>query len=188
MHLTDIVVRRRLIQRLRLLIESSAEYPEPTPEELRSYFEARAGELIRPARVRFVHRYFSREHAEEATRALEALRGAGPEAGSQLADAFLLPPEQPPQSQRELAGRFGADFAEGIFDIQPGAWAGLVPSAYGQHLVYVVERSEAEPLRFEEVRDKMRYGLLAERGEAALAGAIERLREGVDVQVDLPAS
>jgi len=188
MHLTDIVVRRRLIQRMRLLIESSAEHPEPTLEELRSYFEARSAELIRPARVRFVHRYFSREHEEEAIRALETLRGAGPDAGGELADAFLLPPEQPPQSQRELAGRFGADFAAGVFEVEAGAWAGLVPSAYGQHLVYVVERSEAEPLRFEEVRDKMRYGLLAQRGEAALAEAIERLREGVEVQVEPPTS
>jgi len=188
MHLTDIVVRRRLIQRMRLLIESSAEQPEPTAEELLAYFEAHSSELIRPARVRFVHRYFSREHAKEAGLALEALRGAGPEAGSELAEAFLLPPEQPPQSQRELAGRFGADFAAGVFEIEPGAWAGLVASAYGQHLVYVLERSEAEPLRFEEVRDKMRYGLLAERGEAALAAALSRLREGVEVRVESPGS
>ena len=186
MHLTDIVVRRRLIQRMRLLIESSAEHPEPKLEELQRYFEARSPELIRPARVRFVHRYFSREHEREAELALEALRESGPEAGSDLADAFLLPPEQPPQSERELAGRFGADFAAGVFEIEPGAWAGLVPSAYGHHLVYVMERSEAEPLRFEEVRDKMRYGVLAERGEAALASAVERLREGVEVRVESP--
>ena len=103
MHLTDIVVRRRLIQRIRLLIESAAEHPEPSSEELRAYFDARSDELIRPARVRFVHRYFSREHEQDARGALASLGGAGPEAGSDLADAFLHPPAQPPQSSRERA-------------------------------------------------------------------------------------
>jgi hypothetical protein len=51
----------------------------------------------------------------------------------------------------------------------------------------VRERSEEEPLDFEAVRDKMRYGVLAERGEAALAEAIAALREGVEVRVEPPA-
>jgi len=187
MHLTDIVVRRRLIQRIRLLIESAAEYPEPGRDELRAYYDARSDELIRPARVRFVHRYFSREHEQDALKALSSLGAAGPEAGGDLADAFLHPPEQPPQSRRELASRFGAAFADGVFALEAGEWAGPVPSAYGQHLVYVRERSEEEPLEFEAVRDKMRYGVLAERGEIALAEAIAALREGVEVRVEPPA-
>ena len=63
-----------------------------------------------------------------------------------------------------------------------------MPSAYGQHLVYIRERSEEEPLAFEAVKDKMRYGVLAERGEAALADVVARLREGVEVRVEPPAS
>ena len=183
MHLTDIVVRRRLVQRMRLWIESQAAQPEPTEEELRAYFAERTSELVRPARVRIVHRYFSREHAARSEAALAKLAGAGPDAGGDLAEAFLHPPEQPPQSERELANRFGADFARGVFELEVGRWAGPVPSAYGVHLVFVKERSEQEPLTFEEVRDQMRYGLLADRGAAALAEVLAQLREGVDIDV-----
>ena len=186
MHLTDIVVRRRLVQRMRLLIESRAAEPEPSEEELRAYFAERREELFRPARVRIVHRYFTREHEAAARDALAGLEGQGPDAGRDLADAFLHPPEQPPQSERELANRFGAEFASGVFALPTGRWSGPVPTAYGVHLVYVVERSEQEPLGFDEVRDQMRYGLLAERGEAALEDVLARLREGVEVRIERP--
>ena len=51
-----------------------------------------------------------------------------------------------------------------------------------------VERSEQEPLTFEEVRDQMRYGLLADRGDAALADVLAKLREGVEVKIEQPES
>jgi hypothetical protein len=188
MHLTDIVVRRRLVQRMRLLIESRAAHPEPSEQELRAYFAERSHELTRPARVRIVHRYFTREHVPRATAALAELAGEGPEAGGDLADAFLHPPEQPPQSERELANRFGAEFATGVFALPAGSWGGPVSSAYGVHLVYVKERTEEELLTFEEVRDQMRYGLLAERGADALADVLAKLREGVEVEIERPTS
>ncbi len=188
MHLTDIVVRRRLVQRMRLLIESRAADPEPTEAELQAYFAERSHELLRPARVRIVHRYFTREHSGRAIAALAALGGRGPDAGGDLADAFLHPPEQPPQSQRELANRFGAEFATGVFALEPGSWGGPVSSAYGVHLVFVKERSEEERLTFDEVRDQMRYSLLADRGAKALADIAVKLREGVEIRIERPAS
>ena len=137
--------------------------------------------------MQIVHRYFARENAERVAAVLARIQGQGPEAGRDEADAFLHPPEQPPQSQRELMNRFGADFAEGVFALPAAAWGGPVPSAYGVHLVYVRERTEEEPLTFEEVRDQMRYGLLADRGAAALADVLATLREGVDIQIERPA-
>jgi hypothetical protein len=184
MHLTDIVVRRRLIQRVRLLIESSAAEPAPTEAELRAHFAARADELIRPERVRLVHRFFARGHEEQAARATAELAGKGPEDAGSVGEAFLHPSEQPLQSHRELANRFGSEFAAGVFGLEPGRWSGPVPSAYGSHAVFVRERIPAEPLAFEEVRDQMRYGVLAEKGAAALARTLERLREGVEVRIE----
>ncbi len=184
MHLTDIVVRRRLIQRMRLLIESSAGEPPPTEDELRRHFTQRQGELVRHARARFVQRFFSRERAAEARAAVARLADAGPEAADGLGEAFLHPVEQPPQSQQEIASRFGAEFARGVFALTPGRWSGPVPSAYGVHLVYVRELREQVPLEFEEVREQMRYGVLAQRGAQALAEAIAELREGVEVYIE----
>jgi hypothetical protein len=204
MHRRDLVVRRRLIQRMRLLLESRVE--EPSESELRAYFEAQAPELLRPARLRLTQIFFTEPHADAAARALDGLtsRGldpaaalgsgsapgpgeaAGPEEG--LGDPFLHASAQPPQSEQELARRFGAEFAHAVFGLETGRWWGPVASAYGVHLVWIHERSAPELPPFEEVRAKLRYGLLAERGAEAVAAALAELRRGVEVRVESPST
>jgi hypothetical protein len=63
-----------------------------------------------------------------------------------------------------------------------------VASAYGVHLVWIHERSAPELPPFEEVRAKLRYGLLAERGAEAVAAALAELRRGVEVRVESPST
>jgi hypothetical protein len=198
MHRSDLVVRRRLIQRVRLLLESRAE--EPSDSELRAYFEAQAEELLRPARLRLTQIFFTQQHADAAARALEGLTsrgldpaaalgsGSAPGPGEALGDPFLHASAQPPQSEQELARRFGAEFARAVFGLETGRWWGPVASAYGVHLVWIHERSAPELPPFEEVRAKLRYGLLAERGAEAVAAALAELRRGVEVRVESPST
>ena len=192
MHRSDLVVRRRLIQRMRLLIESRVE--EPSDSDLRAYFETQAPELLRPARIRLTQIFFKEERADAAARALEGLAKGGLDpAGpltpaAALGDPFLHTSAQPPQSEQELARRFGADFARAVFGLETGRWWGPVASAYGVHLVWIHDRSAPELPSFEEVREKLRYGLLAERGAAAVAVALAELRRGVEVQVGSPGT
>lgn len=204
MHRSDLVVRRRLIQRMRLLIESRAE--EPSDSELRAYFEAQAPALLRPARLRLSQIFFTQQHADTAARALEELNSGGldpaaalgtgsapgpgeaPGPEQALGDPFLHASAQPPQSEQELARRFGGEFAYAVFGLETGRWWGPVASAYGVHLVWIHERSAPELPSFEEVRAKLRYGLLAERGAEAVAAALAELRRGVEVRVESPST
>jgi hypothetical protein len=218
MHRSDLVVRRRLIQRMRLLLESRVEEPsdselrqrmrlllesrveEPSDSELRAYFEAQAEELLRPARLRLTQIFFTQQHADTAARALEGLTsrgldpatalgpGGAPGPVGALGDPFLHASAQPPQSEQELARRFGAEFARAVFALDTGRWSGPVASAYGVHLVWIHERSAPELPPFEEVRAKLRYGLLAERGAEAVAAALAELRRGVEVRVESPST
>jgi hypothetical protein len=198
MHRSDLVVRRRLIQRMRLLLESRVE--EPSDSELRAYFEAQAEELLRPARLRLTQIFFTQQHADTAARALEGLTsrgldpatalgpGGAPGPVGALGDPFLHASAQPPQSEQELARRFGAEFARAVFALDTGRWSGPVASAYGVHLVWIHERSAPVLPPFEEVRAKLRYGLLAERGAEAVAAALAELRRGVEVRVESPST
>jgi PPIC-type PPIASE domain len=181
----DVVVRRRLVERMRLAIETAAYEPEPDEAELRAFYRENADRYRSPARVRLTQVFFERGHAPAARVALERLvaAGAGPDAADGLGDPFLQSAHQPLQSRSELAGQFGDDFAEAVFTLHPGVWNGPVASTYGVHLVLVQERVEEEPLPFESVRERVRYGVLARRGERALADALGALRRGVEVQV-----
>ena len=182
---SDPVVRRRLVQRMRLLIEARALALEPAEPELRERYTRDLALHTRPARVRMKQLYFEAAHATQATQLRERLaaEGAGAAAPSAEGEPFLHPPEQPLQSERELGQRFGPDFALAVFGLEKGVWSGPLPSAYGVHLVWVHERLPEEPLPFESVREPVRYALLAERREQALARALEVLRERTRVLV-----
>jgi hypothetical protein len=178
-------VRRRLVQRMRLAIETSADEPEPDEAELRAFYREHADRYRSPARVRLTQVFFERGHARAARAAHERLvaAGAGPDAADGLGDPFLQSTHQPLQSKSELAGQFGDDFADTVFTLHPGVWNGPVASSYGVHLVWVQERVEAQPLPFESARERVRYGVLAQRGQRALADALGALRRGVQVEV-----
>jgi hypothetical protein len=171
----DPVVRRRLVQRMRLAIESSALDPEPAEEELRRAYEADPARYTRKARVRLHQIYF--KQASGASAARESLSPDGPQQGLAIGDPFLHAVTQPLQSHRELAQRFGAEFADAVFVLEPQRWSPPIASAYGSHLVWVEEKTEAALAPFEEVRDRVRYALLAARREQALADALAQLRE-----------
>ena len=107
-----------------------------------------------------------------------------PSAALQLGEPFLHGAEQPLQTSDELAGRFGAPFAEGVFAAPPGAWSGPIRSAYGVHLVFVHEREAPRALGFEEVRDSLRHAVIAERRRAALERGLRALREEIPVVIE----
>ena len=183
---SDPLVHRRLVQRMRLTLEAQALAPEPTEAELRAWYAAHPERFEEPARTRFVQLYFAREHAD-AARALQrklAAQGAGPDAPDARGEPFLHPAAQPPLSDSELALRFGAEFADGLAAVPAGAWQGPIASAYGHHLVFVVERMPAGLAPFDEVRETVRLGFLAERRERVLEQELSRMRAGVEVIVE----
>ncbi len=177
---SDPVVRRRLVQRMRLVLEARALAAEPSEAELRARYEADAARFALPARTRFAQLYFAREHAAaaQAVKARLQTEQAPPEAAGAQGEPFLHPALQPPQSEAELAGRFGVDFARAVTGLPPGAWEGPVESAYGHHLVYVYERTPAGRAPYESVRSQLRLGMQAERRARILEAELARLRAG----------
>jgi hypothetical protein len=187
---SDPIVRRRLVQRMRLELEAAGQGPEPAEAELRQRYEADAARYQLPARTRFAQLFFAKAHDAQARDALAALRAenAAPADAAARGEPFLHPVAQPPQGDRELAARFGREFAEALAVLPAGSWQGPVPSAYGQHLVYIEERTAAGQAPFEAVRDQLRLSVLAERRARALAQELAKLRDGVPVEIEPQAA
>lgn len=187
---SDPLVRRRLVQRMRLLLEATALAREPSEAELRARYEADGSRAEQPSRTRFAQLYFARGHAQRARERLARLRAqqTSPEDAVMQGEPFLHPFQQPAQADAELAARFGREFADALRALPAGAWQGPVPSAYGQHLVYIQERTPAGRASFESVRESLRLEWLAERRARALEAELARLREGVEVVVESQAA
>jgi parvulin-like peptidyl-prolyl isomerase len=183
---SDPVVRRRLVQLARMQLELADPGPDPDEAELRARYEADAARYQQPGRTRFAQLYFARGHEAQAQETLARLRAAStpPADAASSGEPFLHPFEQPPQGDAELASRFGREFAQALAALPERSWQGPVPSAYGQHLVYVEERTAAGQAPFESVREPVRLSILAERRARSLERELARLREGVEVVIE----
>ena len=166
----DLVVRRRLIQRMRLQAWGRADAREPSEAELREVFARHRARLAEPSRVRLSHVYLSRDRRGERVAAdARALRDRlpGPAQAPALGDPFLLGAHFPALNERELAARFGPGFAATALALEPGRWSEPIASSYGLHLVWVHERTPGGEARFEAVRPALReLARLERRAEA----------------------
>jgi hypothetical protein len=179
----DLVVRRRLAERMRLAITSPLARAHPEEAALAALLERDAERLRRPALVQLSHVFLSRDRrgarlAGDADAELARLRReqTPPEQAIERGDPFLVPARLPLSSARALGARLGPRFAEGAMAAPEGEWSGPVPSAYGLHLVWVHRRVEARDPSLEEVRSELLATWRAEQEERRLREALDTLR------------
>jgi hypothetical protein len=175
----DVVVRRRLIQKMQLLLESTETPPAPTDAELQAYLDAHASRYASPPRVSFTHVFVSTQRAgDRAGGEIEALRtqlegGADP---ATLGDPFLRGRDFRLHAQGELASIFGAAFAADVMALPEGVWSAPLRSSFGLHLVRISERRAGTPPELAAVREQVEREWRAERRATLDRDARARLR------------
>lgn len=181
----DVVVRRRLVQKLMFLTEDLATLEPPDQDALRAHHQAHQQRYTQPGRFSFVHRYFSsdlREHAEADARAALAALDAGEGTSDPIeGDAFMLPRSYLERSQAEISELFGREFAAHLFRLPEGRWQGPVRSAYGWHLVRLEQRRPARLLAFDEVAERVAADLEAQRRREANEAFYHSLLERYEI-------
>jgi hypothetical protein len=190
----DVIIQRRLRQKLEFLLVEDATATPPGDAELSAWLQ-RHPEAFRSEAQLAIRQVLLREDqrganaAADASRLLTQLRAAGPEAATQnLGDASMLPAETPLQPVREVVRAFGEEFADAVLKLPPGQWSGPVRSSFGLHLVLVRERVDAAAAELAAVRPLVEREVLAARRKAELQALYERLLAKYSVSIDLPAA
>lgn len=188
----DVVVRRRLRQKMEFLTEDSVEPPPPTDDQLTRFLAEHPERYrVEPA-LAFRHVYLSRDRrgaaAEVDARAmLERLAAAGPDADvSTLGDSLPLPADVELSSRGELARLFGEPFAARLMETDAGRWVGPIESGYGLHLVYIRRREDGRLPALSEVRAQVARDWAIDRRTEAVEAAYRTLRDRYVVTVDRP--
>ena len=151
----DLVIRRRVQQKMVVITEESAARAAPTEAELDGYLEKHAERYRRPAVIGFDQVMFDPlRHRSGLEAALAAAlgrlaAGANPET---IGDSSLLPASADPIPTDLLARDYGDDFSTSLIALPLGTWRGPVASAYGVHLVRVTSRTLGRPATIAEVR------------------------------------
>lgn len=188
----DTVLRRRLRQKLEFVAEDAAAMAEPTEAELRAYLDANADAFRVDARISFRQVYLGAGRdealADDARDLLTLLRGDASVDARALGERTLLEHAYADVSEREIAGLFGARFADALTGLPVGAWQGPVESGYGSHLVIVDERVAGRVPEFGEIRGRVRSALQGARREQAVDALYEQLVGRYRVIVESPGA
>jgi peptidyl-prolyl cis-trans isomerase C len=177
---SDTVVRRRLVQRMRFLIEDTTPVPEPDDATLQSWIDAHAADYNQPSRLSFEHRFFSRGKrkariAADAQAAAQKLT-ASPDA-SVSGDPFPRGELFHDQTPAAIARTFGRAFADRTMELPVGRWSDPIESSYGLHVVRVKARREAEPPSLEAVRERARADWMYAERQRLNQQAVDRIIE-----------
>ena len=185
----DVLVRRRLAEKLEMALNDVAATAEPSGEDLRRYFESHADRYVEPPGLTLTHRFFSRDRrggsAEaDARAALEALAAGG----TVNDDSFHAAKTLELQDADRLERIFGTEFRDAVVDhaARPRsrhAWFGPVPSAFGAHLVRVDAYTEGRPRTLDEVREIVLDDWRREHVAAREAERYAEMRAGYEVEV-----
>lgn len=183
----DLVVRRRMRQKMEFLNEGLAE-GEPSDEELRAFLEANPERFRAPPRVSFTQVFVSPDGdgaADARAAALLARLRAGADPAA-LGDPTLLPRRLSLAPPSQVEGSFGAGFAEHLAELPEGVWSGPIASGFGLHLVRVSGREPARLPALAEIRGAVGREWAAEQDDAARERFHRALRARYDVEVRRP--
>ena len=150
----DAIVRRRMGQKMQFLMDTGAYLQEPAAGELEAYFAANEDFYRSGLRLAFEQVYLGEAPAADAiSRSLGALRSDPPADPATLGERSLLPARLGLSPSTAVDGVFGKGFFDLVAELPPGEWAEPVVSAYGVHLVRILDTLPARTPPLEEIRD-----------------------------------
>src|SRR4051812_16786338 len=151
----DLIIRRRVQQKMVVISEESSVRPAPVDAELEGYLSMHAARYGRPAVIGFdqvmldPRRHGSALKADLAATLARLTVGAKPDT---MGDSSLLQTTTAAIPADLLARDYGDDFAASLATLPVGTWSGPVTSGYGVHLVRVNSRIPGRAATLEEVR------------------------------------
>jgi len=183
----DLIVRRRLVQKMRLLLETGVDVAEPSQRQLHEWIDRHAGRYGGLERLSFDHVFLSRGLRDSRLAADAAALGAvltgEPGDLSRLSDPHPGGTRLVALSQRDLEKLFGTAFSQSLAELPQGEWQGPLPSAMGLHYLRITERRLGRP-DYAAVQERAQRDYLLEQRRVQTQMALDQLK----AQYGLPES
>jgi len=183
----DLVVKRRVRQKIEMIAEEDASTRAPTDADLFAYLTANPARFVQPAILTFDQVFIGAAgsgpgvvHVVAVTQ--EALRhGADPE---ELGKPTLLPHRMTRTPADLVARNFGASFAAALENVPVGEWVGPIDSSFGAHYVRVSSRTPASAPQLAAVRDQVVREWENDRRQRARRAAYTHMRGEYQVSIE----
>jgi parvulin-like peptidyl-prolyl isomerase len=189
----DVIVKRRMAQKMQFLAEDVAAAREPTTAELKGWYEKNSARFAMQNRLNLRHLYFSPDKRGEraradAERALARLAGKPQDSklAGTLADPFMFQDYYGDRTPEQLGKEFGPQFALEVAKLKPGSWQGPLESGYGWHLIFVDSVVPGRVPAFEEVEPEVKTAWLGEQKAQGWRKAYDDMRAKYTVLLPVP--
>ena len=181
----DMIVRRRLAQKMTFASEDTANLPEPNEAALMAFFEKTKADYQAPPRVTFRHQFFNSDRGKDQAlaRATAALAKVASTQGEALGEPFLLPLAYSDASLIDINKDYGQDFASALVRVRLNQWSGPIASAYGYHLIKVDSRVSAKTPTLDDVRTDVLAAYQEQARKARNATFLADLRKKYRIEI-----
>lgn len=175
----DMIVRRRIQQKLEFLSDDLALRAEPSETDLQAFLVTHPELFQREALFWFNQIYLNPQiHGADFRREESRLLSLSQEGQADLGrqgDPFLLPESFQGLSLAEVKKIFGEQFASALFTLPIDQWQGPFASSYGDHMIFLSKRTASYMPALADVRDQVRR----EWFDAKRVEATDRFYEGL---------
>lgn len=183
----DVIIRRRMAQKMDFLISAQSETKQPSDDILRKFYDDNASQFTSNERRSFNHIYISPEKygadVEQQAQALLKQVNTGAD-WSSLGDPFIQKRSYAVVPQAEITRLFGPDFARDIFALKPGQWSGPIGSAFGLHLVKIETVDNALQANFEAIKPAILDAWRAQQQLQLKADKVDDLVSGYRIIIE----
>ncbi len=173
----DIIIKRRLVQKIMLLKKSSL--PEPNESELVNFYQDNLDNYTSSDAYSFEHLFFKKgpDAFNQANKAaIEGYKSSGGDpfyAGDQFSNHTLA----------QVKDIFGNGFASSLTLQKEGLWSDPITSAFGIHLVYISSINPSRLKTFSEVKDLVMQDFIAYRSDQLSQQFMDELRNEYTVAI-----
>ena len=182
----DLIIRRRLAQKLEFVSSDLFSFIEPSDEVLRTYMKQHEKMFRKAGKISFQQIYVDvSKHDKNLKERLSRIKSAldANESIQALGDAFMLPRENRALSEYEIRRTFGKKFAESLNAFKTGVWEGPIKSGYGLHFVYVEKREAGELPSFDEIKAQVKNAWMSEKKEQNSQNFYKSLKKNYSIEI-----
>ena len=176
----DIIIRRRLAQKVEFMMADETVDALPDKEALKRFFDDNRTQYDQPETLTWRH-VFAENQAQ--ARQLRSALNQDETDWQDKGKPFMLNRQYARQSEVDLSRLMGTQFAAALFQEKAGDWRAPVESAFGWHVVKIDKRHEAQQAVFEPLIERIARDYQKRQRQEALAAAWAELRGRYEVEL-----